>query len=173
MSLSRSQRKELQELRDSAGELWSNQQIVLEHAGAVASAAGRQLRALAQQEVVPRVRTGFDTYVRPGLGQAGRAAHVVGEGVEQTVGRVIGAAMSIGDIAQDARVQRAVRRFAPRAVTVAPPAKKKSSGAGAFLAVSAGLIAAAGVAYAIWQTFRADDELWVEDDTTDPTSSDS
>ena len=30
--------------------------------------------------------------------------------------------------------------------------------------MAAGVLAAAGVAYAVWQTFRADDELWIADE---------
>ena len=33
--------------------------------------------------------------------------------------------------------------------------------------VTIALVAAAGVGYAAWQTFRADDELWVSDDEAD------
>ena len=42
---------------------------------------------------------------------------------------------------------------------------------GTYLAIGAGIIAAAGVAYAVWQTFRADDELWVADDEPTPSPS--
>ena len=58
MSLSRKRRKELKRLQSNAGELWGNQQIVLEHANAVAREASRQLGHLTREEVVPRVRTG-------------------------------------------------------------------------------------------------------------------
>jgi hypothetical protein len=36
------------------------------------------------------------------------------------------------------------------------------------LAIGAGVIAVAGIGYAVWQTFRADDELWVADDEAVP-----
>ena len=42
--------------------------------------------------------------------------------------------------------------------------RKQGPGVGTYLAIGAGVIAAAGVAYAVWQTFRADDELWVADE---------
>ena len=70
MSLSRKRRKELKRLRSSAEELWGNQQDVLEHANAVAREASRQLGHLTREEVVPRVRTGYESYVRPGVEQA-------------------------------------------------------------------------------------------------------
>jgi hypothetical protein len=66
--------------------------------------------------------------------------------------------LSIGDIAKDHRVRAALERFQPK------PPPKKTSNVGGVIAVGAGVLAAAGVAYAVWQTFRADDELWVADE---------
>ena len=64
-------------------------------------------------------------------------------------------------------MRRAVERVSPRR----PPwSQKKGPGVGTYLAIGAGIIAAAGVAYAVWQTFRADDELWVADDEPVPSS---
>ena len=48
--------------------------------------------------------------------------------------------------------------------------RSRGAGIGTYLAIGAGIIAAAGVAYAVWQTFRADDELWVADDEPGPSS---
>jgi len=164
MSLSRKRRKELKRLRSSAEELWGNQQNVLEHANAVAREASRQLGHLTREEVVPRVRTGYESYVRPGVTQVRKVARGAGDSVERGLGTALGSVLSIGDIANDARVRRALERVTPRAVVV----EKKGPGVGTYLAIGAGIIAAAGVAYAVWQTFRADDELWVADDEPTP-----
>ena len=43
----------------------------------------------------------------------------------------------------------------------------KSSGPGKYILIALGVVAVAGVAYAAWQTLRADDELWVSDDSDD------
>lgn len=166
MSLSRKRRKELKRLRSSAEELWGNQQHVLEHASAVAREASRQLGHVTREEVVPRVRTGYKSYVRPGVEQARHVAKGAGDTLERTVGNALGSVLSIGDIANDARVRRAVERISPRAAAVVQ--QKKGPGFGTYLAIGAGIIAAAGVAYAVWQTFRADDELWVADDEPMP-----
>lgn len=165
MSLSRKRRKELKRLQSSAEELWGNQQNVLEHANAVAREASRQLGHLTREEVVPRVRTGYDSYVRPRMEDAKVYARSAGDSVERGLGSALGSVLTIGDIANDTRVRRAVERVSPRAVAVAD--EKKGGGVGTFLAVAVGIVAAAGVAYAIWQTFRADDELWVADDEPD------
>ncbi|MRG58941.1 hypothetical protein GE115_03515 [Agromyces sp. CFH 90414] len=162
MSLSRKRKKELKRLRASAEELWGNQQHVLDEANAIAREASRQLGNLTREEVVPRVRTGYETYVRPGFEQAKGLARTAGDTAERTLGSVLGSVLSIGDIANDVRVKRAVGRISPRAVAVAE--KKNGPGFGTYVAIGAAVVAAAGVAYAVWQTFRADDELWVADD---------
>ncbi len=36
-----------------------------------------------------------------------------------------------------------------------------------------GVLTLAGVAYAAWQTFRADDDLWVADDEPEATGTDT
>ena len=51
---------------------------------------------------------------------------------------------------------------------VEPP--KKSAGPGRYILIGLGVVAAVGVAYAAWQTLRADDDLWIED-LGDPGSS--
>ncbi|UIP57164.1 hypothetical protein [Agromyces marinus] len=169
MSLSRKRRKELKRLRSTAEELWGDQRDVLDRSSSVAREASRQLNLLAREEVVPRVRTGYDSYVRPGMDQARTFARNAGSQVERTLGSALGSVLSIGDIANDTRVRRAVQRVAPSAL----PPEKKGAGVGTYLAIGAGIVAAAGVAYAVWQTFRADDELWVAEDDQDAPSSGS
>ena len=168
MSLSRKRRKELKRLRSSAEELWGNQQDVLDHASKVAREARRQLNLLAQEEVVPRVRTGYESYVRPRVDQARGFAQGAGDTVERTLGGVVGSLLSIGDVANDTRVRRALARTGDKRAVVV---EKKGAGIGTYLAIGAGIVAAAGVAYAVWQTFRADDELWVADDEPSTSSS--
>ncbi|MGR2752367.1 hypothetical protein [Agromyces arachidis] len=171
MSLSRKRRKELKRLRKGAEELWGDQQDVLDQAAKMARQAGRQVNLLTQEEVVPRVRTGYESYVRPGLLQVKSAARGAGEGAERAFGTALGSLMSIGDIANDTRVRRALQRVSPRAAAVVKQNQKQGPGVGTYLAIGAGIVAAAGVAYAVWQTFRADDELWVADE--EPTTSSS
>lgn len=173
MSLSRKRKKELSQLRKSAEELWSNQQTVLAHANHVAQEASRQLGHLTREEVAPRVRTGFESYVRPTVDQAKGFARAAGSTAEKSLGTALGSVLSIGDLANDVRVQRAVARVTPRATTVVAKPEKKGHGFGTYLAIGAGIAAAVGVAYAVWQTFRADDELWVADDESPAGSTDS
>lgn len=167
MSLSRKRRKELERLRKSADELWNHQQEVLDRANAVAHEAARQAGVLTREEVVPRVLEKYEHYVRPGVHATQEAADVMRRrfvgNVLPGVGTAIGTLMSVGDVAKDARVRAAMTRLHLQKPVVV---EKKGPGVGTYIALGAALVAAAGVAYAVWQTFRADDELWVADDET-------
>ena len=172
MSLSRKRRKELTRLRKSADELWNHQQEVLERANQIAREAGRQAGVLTREEVVPRVRESYEHLVLPKV----QATQDLADGVRQQVvdkvlpglGNAIGTVMSVGDVARDARVRAALNRVRFQKPVVI---EKKGMGAGSYIAIGVGLAAALGVAYAVWQTFRADDELWIaEDEPAVPTS---
>ena len=165
MSLSRKRRRELTRLRKSADELWNHQQEVLERANAIAREAGRQAGVLTREEVVPRVRESYENILRPSVHATQELAegvrHQVVEKVLPGLGTAIGTVMSVGDVARDARVRAAINRLRFQKPVVI---EKKGLGAGSYIAIGLGLAAALGVAYAVWQTFRADDELWVAED---------
>ena len=164
MGLSRKRKKELKRLRSAAEELWGHQQNVLDRANTVAREAGRQVSLLTREEVTPRVRDGYHQYVQPTVDSARTFAKSAGGGIAPTLGNGLGALLSIGDIAKDARVRAAVKRIG--AEKYLPKQARSGPGAGTYIAIGAGVIAAAGVAYAVWQTFRADDELWIADEPT-------
>jgi hypothetical protein len=166
VSLSRKRKKELKRLKGEANELWHAQQEILDHANHVAREASRQLGAYGREQVVPSVVSTYEHKVQPVVDRGYAASRGVVEGarrgLDKTVfpvlGGVVGSVLSIGDIAKDHRVRAALERFQPK------PPPKKTSNVGGVIAVGAGVLAAAGVAYAVWQTFRADDELWVADE---------
>jgi hypothetical protein len=165
MSLSRKRRKELTRLRKSADELWNYQQEVLERANVIAREASRQAAVLTREEVVPRVRDSYEQLVRPGVQATQELAdsvrHQVVDRVLPGIGTAIGTVMSVGDVARDARVRAALNRVRFQKPVVV---EKQGLGAGTYIAIGIGIAAAVGVAYAVWQTFRADDELWVAED---------
>ncbi|MEJ3405661.1 hypothetical protein WDJ51_13040 [Rathayibacter sp. YIM 133350] len=163
MSLSRKRRKELKKLRASAEELWNHQQEVLDRANHVAREASRQVSYLTREEVAPRVRDSYEHYLAPSVDNARSLAKTAGGVVLPAIGSTLGTVLSIGDIAKDARVKAAIARL--KGTPVVP--QKKGPGVGTYIAIGAGVIAAAGVAYAVWQTFRADDELWIADEPID------
>ncbi|WP_348789574.1 hypothetical protein [Leifsonia sp. NPDC080035] len=182
MSLTRKRQKELKRLRSNAEDLWGQQQEVLSNANALAAEARKQAAYYTREEIAPRVREGYDSYVRPAAqtarDTAGKYAGVardrlVGD-VIPAVGTAVGTALSVVDHARAARSAAFAGDFkkAGKELTrKASVAKQKSGpGAGTVIAVGLGVIAAAGLLYAVWQTFRADDELWVADEepTTPP-----
>lgn len=172
MNLTRKRKKELERLRSSAEELWGQQQDVLANANAVAAEARKQAAYYTREELAPRVRDGYDQYVRPATQTAGRVAGVardrlVGD-VIPAVGTVVGTAMSVVDHARDARARAFLGEVKKAGKDVSKKAKAATDssgpGAGTVIAVGLGIIAAVGLLYAVWQTFRADDELWVADE---------
>lgn len=167
MSLSRKRQKELKRLRADAEELWRSQQAVMDRANVVAREARRQATRYTREEVAPLVRERYDQYVRPGVDRgvlvgrraAGAAGDLITGTVVPAVGTVLGTALSVADVAKDTRVQAAVKRLS------GPKQKEKHGiGFGGVLAIGVSLVAVVGIGYAVWQTFRADDELWVADD---------
>jgi hypothetical protein len=61
-------------------------------------------------------------------------------------------------------VSRAVRPMLEKVPVPRRQPEPPSRGAGTYLLMVIGAVAVAGVAYAVWQTLRADDDLWVEED---------
>ena len=165
LSLSKKRQKELDRLKAEAQQLLAHQQDVLAHASTVVQEAGRQAQHLTREEVYPRVREGYNSYVAPA---AEKASDVVTRTLIPAFGTALGTALSVADIANDTRVKAAVKRLKDTGSKVAGkapvPTKKKKSGIGSYIGIAIGVAALAGVAYAVWQTFRTDDELWVADE---------
>ena len=61
-------------------------------------------------------------------------------------------------------VSRAVRPMLDKVPALRREPEPAKKGAGAYLLMVLGAVAVAGVAYAVWQTLRADEDLWVEED---------
>lgn len=171
MGLSRKRKRELKQLKRGAAELWDDQKDVLDHATKVVKEARKQLANVSREEVAPRVRDLYESRVRPGVESgldAGRhfadsARSKVSRDMIPAVSSALGSALAALDVARSREVRQALSRITRTAVkAVEPP--KKSSGPGRYILIGVGLVAAAGIAYAAWQTLRADDELWVSDE---------
>lgn len=176
MSLSRKRKKELRKLQDSANKLWESQQVIVGEAAGIAREASRQLGKFGSEQVVPAVNAKYSQHVAPVFDNTAKAfdstakfsKHVYEDRVVPTVGGVVGSALSVWDAANDQRHRIANGRGVDVAafrkkVTIQVP-EKKGPGVGSVIAIVLGVVAAAGVLYAAWQTLRADDELWVADD---------
>lgn len=170
MGLSRKRQRELARLKRGASGLWDDQKDVLEHATKVVQEARRQLASVSREEVAPRVRDIFENRVRPGVEsgiEAGRqfadaAGRKVTRDVLPAVSSALGTALAALEVAKSPQVRQALSRVAGTASKAVPA--KSAPGPGRYILIGIGIVAAAGVAYAAWQTLRADDELWVSDE---------
>ncbi len=176
MGLSRKRQRELNRLKRTTNQLWEEQKDVLEDAAKVVHEARHQLAQLSREELAPRVRDAYESRIRPGVetGLAGgrriaeSARSRVQRDVLPAVSTALGTALATLEIAKDPRVREVigrVRNAGSKTVVVAP---KSSGGAGRYILMGVGLVVLAGVAYAAWQTLRADDELWVSDEAELP-----
>ncbi|MFT4123038.1 MAG: hypothetical protein QM635_04305 [Microbacteriaceae bacterium] len=187
MALSRKQKKELERLRHDAGVLLKDQREVLEHAGAVVRDAGRQAADYARDEVAPRVRDTYESRVQPavdrGAAAVRNAAHTtrtrITDDVLPQVGAAVGSAIAALDVTSLPEVKAAIRKASRRADTArrvalsGSTAKKASAvarggaasgGVGKYILIGLGVVVVAGIAYAAWETLRADDDLWIDDE---------
>ncbi len=179
MALSRKRQKELNRLKSQAEDLWEDQKELLDHASKVVRDASRQAANFAREEVSPRVRDAFEDRVRPavssGIAGARSAARstrdrVVGD-VLPGISAALGTAMAAIEVAKNQQVRAAIAnaaRFGTDVGTRVGLIKPKPAGPGRYILIGLGVVAAVAVAYAAWQTLRADDDLWVEDEPEQP-----
>lgn len=166
MGLSRKRRRDLKRLRGNASDLWDEQREVLDRATKVLGEARRQLAGVGREEIAPRVRNAVENKVLPSVAtgivatkHAARSAKDrITDQVLPAVNSAFGSALAVAELAKDMRIRDAVERVRRSATP------QKSSGPGRFILMSIGLVAAAGIVYAAWQTLRADDDLWVGDE---------
>ena len=180
MTLSRKRKRELRKLKRSAEDLWDEQRATLASAQAVLHDARLQLAGITREEVVPRVSNAYETRVKPVIATGvatGRQAVTqtrrgIAEDVIPAISGAIGSALAVVQASRDPRVRAVVikagnvnRDLSRKARTVIAPAppKKAAPGPGPYILIGLGVLAAAGAAYAVWQTLRSDDELWIED----------
>ncbi|UFS58377.1 hypothetical protein [Subtercola endophyticus] len=168
MSLTRKRTKALKRLRKSAGELWLDQQEILARANHVAAEAKLQAAALTKEEVVPRVQAASSQFAQNAARNVASAKHASDQvrtklrsNVFPAVGGSVGSAAAALGVSENAFVKGALARLQP------PAPVKKGHSIGLYFAIAAGVVAAAGIGYAVWQTFRADDELWISEDELD------
>ena len=184
MALSRKRKKELKRLRGNADTLLQDQKDVLEHASKVVREASRQAGNYAREEIAPRVRDTYDDRVRPavnsGLSATRSAAHTarsaITDDVLPAVSTAIGSAIAVIEATKNADVRKALSDAAHQATTSASKAANKvgtkvglvqppkSSGPGKYILIGLAVVAVAGIAYAAYQTLRADDDLWIDDE---------
>lgn len=184
MGLSRKRRREIKKLRGSASDVWGEQREVLEHTAKVLRAASREAATVARDDVAPRVKSAYDKRVQPsvdaGIGSVKSAATATRDkftdDVLPAVTGALGSALAVLDIARNKQLRDALksasatsREFATKAgQRVGLIEVKPQRGPGTYILIGLGVVAAAGIAFAAWQTLRADDDLWVEDESEAP-----
>lgn len=162
MNLSRKRQRELKKLRSLAESVLDQQKEVLGHAGSVLHEATRQARFLGDEVVAPRVDSAFST-VRPTVDRGVLAAQRAADQVRRVATPVVAAALAnavrkLDQIEQHSSANE-LRRFGEKSGLLEPERRKRNLGS--VIAIGLGVVAAAGVGYAIWQAFRTDDELWI------------
>jgi hypothetical protein len=159
MALSRKRQRELDRLKGQAGDLWDDQKDVLERANRVIRAASRHAR----DEVSSRGRDAFDSRVRPAVA-SGRERLV--DDVFPVVSSALGSALAILEAAKNPDVRAALGRATSlgRSAASRTGLVKSKPGPGRYILIGVGIVAAAGIAYAAWQTLRSDDDLWIDDE---------
>lgn len=167
MALSRKRQRELNRLKRDAERLWDEQREAIDHATHVLKDARRQAANYAREEIRPRIDDGFATARRT----ASSARERFVDDVLPAISGTIGSALAVLEAAKDPRVRDVVRKVSRAGEKAGVVTMPKKSGPGKYILLGLGVVAVAGVAYAAWQTLRADDELWIED-LGDPGSAD-
>ena len=167
MKLSRKRRRELKQLKAVAEDVLNDQRVVLGRAGVVLQEASRQAKALSDEHVAPRVNdalAGARPTVDRGLLAARSAANTIRRVSAPIVTGALMSTVRALDSVDDDRARRAsssLLGFGQRTGIVEVPRRRR---AGTIVGIILGTLAALGVGYALWQTFRADDELWIAGD---------
>jgi hypothetical protein len=170
MSMSRKRQKELQRLKRSAEELWDEQKQTLDHATQVLKDARRQASMYAREDLRPAVSDVYHGRLKPAVATGVAATRYAARSTKErivddvvpAVSGAIGSALAVLEAARDPRVREVVRKASGQVSKVIPTAEKKS-GPGRYILIGLGVVAAAGIAYAAWQTLRVDEDLWIED----------
>jgi hypothetical protein len=171
MAPSRKRQREIDRLRNEAADLWDDQRHVLERANRVVRAATRHAR----DGAVSRGQDAFDSKVRPVVASGISATREkLSDDVFPAVSSALGSALAILEAARNPEVRAALGRAASvgrKAVDRTGIVKTKSApGPARYILIGVGVVALAGIAYAAWQTLRADDDLWIDDEeVTEPT----
>jgi hypothetical protein len=176
MAASRKRQRDLADLKGQAEELWDDQKDVLERANRVIRAASRHARDEAssrgrdvfESRVRPAVASGVAAGVSAGKNAASSGREHLHDDVVPALTSALGSALAMLEAARNPDVRAAIGRAASAGRAAASRTGlvkgKPSAGPGRYILIGVGIVAAAGIAYAAWQTLRADDDLWIDDE---------
>lgn len=163
MGLSKKRQRELNRLKTQAERLWDDQKDVLEHANKVVRDARRQAAAYTREEVTPRLKDGVAGARSVASSARGRFV----DDVLPTVSSALGSAIAVLEVSKNPQFRDAmtrVRQTGTKVGTKVGVVKPKPAGPGRYILIGLGVVASAAIAYAAWQTLRADDDLWIDDE---------
>lgn len=172
MAPSRKNQREIDRIKGDAEDLWEDQKEVLERANRVIRDASRHARGVAaargrdayENRVRPAVRTGLAA----GRGAASAGRERLVDDVFPVVSSALGSALAILEAARNPEVRAALGRATSMgraaAGRVGLTKARPTHGPGRYILIGVGVVAVAGIAYAAWQTLRADDDLWIDDE---------
>jgi len=176
VALSRKRQKELNRLKSQAEDLWEEQRELLDQAARVVRDASRQAAHYTREEVGPRVRDAYEDRLKPAVASGVSSARSAAkhtrdrlvDDVLPAMSSALGTALAAIEVAKNKQVRDAITRATKLGTDVGTRVgliqPKPSSGPGRYILIGLGVVAAAAVAYAAWQTLRADDDLWIDDD---------
>jgi hypothetical protein len=145
---------------------------VVSRGAAVGATAGKAAASTAKDAVLGTVVPAVSAAAAAALALAGEATDrlgFTGDGAQRTA-KAVGAVTKQGHKAERrAALKAAAAAAAAKGASKAAKSKAGSNGVGigGTIGILLGLAAIAGIAYAVWQTLRADDDLWVADDEPD------
>lgn len=188
MALSRKNRRQLKRLQKHANSVWAEQQAVFDHARELRSEASKNAKQLRDTELVPYLQGEYNARVRPNVNRGFAIARDAADDARVRFnGRVVPAVATLGgsvagafsnlasennDYKGAAKKARGFSKDLDRRAKSAikeydQKYKKQGIGVGGWFLIGAGVAAAAAIGYALWQTFRADDDLWIADEELD------
>lgn len=148
---------------------------VVSKGAVVGATAGKAAASTAKDAVFGTVVPAVSSAAAAALTLAGQATDRLGftGDTAQNAAKGLGAVTKQGHKAdRRAALKVAAGAVAAKGATKAAKAKAGSNGVGVggTIGILFGVAAIAGIGYAVWQTLRADDDLWVADDETDTPS---
>lgn len=164
LALTRKREKEIKKLRKQAEKLWAVQRKVGERANVLAHDAATQAKAYGNESVVPEARRLAEQGVSKGRAVIGGASRKWNDAVLPAVASGLGSFAAMAQVAKDERVKDAISRVNALRLPVVDEPKHKGPNAWQWVLIGVGAVAVAGTAYAVWQTLRADDDLWIPDE---------
>ena len=142
--------------------LLEEQRAVLEHAAAIVKDAGLQVGAFTREEVTPKVRDTMTHKVKPLLAGGVAATVLASDTAKKKLAEAVEKASEFGRKVTAEGTSKATLLAQKAGLVEVKPAPKV--GPGRYILIGLGVVAVAGLAYAVWQTLRADDDLWIEDE---------